>query len=123
MRKKQFDTIDEYIALFPQEVGERLEELRRTIKQEAPEAEEIISYQMPAFRFHGNLVYFAGYENHVGFYPTSSGIDAFKKELSTFETSRGTVRFPMDKPLPLGLVRKIVRFRVKENLASRKRNE
>ena len=114
--KVGFVSIDEYIAAFPEEIQKILEELRATIKAAAPEAQEKISYQMPAFALKGNLVYFAAYKNHIGFYPTASGIQAFKKELSVYEGAKGTVRFPIDKPLPLDLIRKIVKFRVAENL-------
>jgi uncharacterized protein YdhG (YjbR/CyaY superfamily) len=114
----RFSTIDEYIGTFPKDIQATLEELRQTIKKAAPDAVETISYQMPAFRLRGNLVYFAAFKNHFGFYPTSSGIEAFKKELSSYETSKGAVRFPMDKPLPLSLIRRIVKYRVKENLAA-----
>ena len=108
--------IDEYIAGFPPEVQLMLEELRATIKKAASEAQETISYQMPAFAFHGILVYFAAYKNHIGFYPTGSGIEHFKNEVSAYETSKGTVRFPLDQPIPLDLISKIVKFGVKENL-------
>ena len=114
--KAGFVSIDEYIAAFPEEIQKILEELRATIKAAAPEAQEKISYQMPAFALKGNLVYFGAYKNHIGFYPTSSGIQAFKKELSIYEGAKGTVRFPIDKPLPLDLISRIVKFRVAENL-------
>jgi uncharacterized protein YdhG (YjbR/CyaY superfamily) len=120
--RKQYGTIDEYIATFPRDVQAILEELRRTIRDEAPEAEETISYGIPTFDLNGrHLVHFAAYKNHVGFYPTSSGISAFRKELSTYEVSKGTVRFSIGEPLPLDLVKKIVRYRVKENLGKRKK--
>jgi uncharacterized protein YdhG (YjbR/CyaY superfamily) len=108
--------MDEYIAAFPKDVQDILEKLRLTIKKAAPDAEEAISYQMPAFKLHGNLVYFAAFKNHIGFFPTSSGIKAFREELASFETAKGTVRFPINRPLPLSLIRKIVKYRVKENL-------
>lgn len=108
-------TIDEYISSFPEDVQALLEKMRSAIKESAPEAEETISYRIPTFRLNGNLVHFAAFKNHIGFYPTSSGIGAFKKELSMYKVSRGTVQFPKDKPIPFDLVRKIVRFRVKEN--------
>jgi uncharacterized protein YdhG (YjbR/CyaY superfamily) len=107
--------IDEYILFHPESVRMQLETLRQTIRKAAPKAEEVISYQMPAFKFYGMLVYFAAYKTHIGFYPTGSGIASFKKELDKYETSKGTVRFPIDKPLPLGLIGKMVKFRVKEN--------
>lgn len=106
---------DEHIAGFPSPVKERLEKLRAAIKKAAPKAEETISYGIPTFKQNGNLVHFAGYKNHIGFYPGAGGIEAFKKELSVFETSKGTVQFPHNKPLPLGLVGQIVKFRVMQN--------
>ena len=109
-------SIDEYIALFPEETQKFLQELRSTIKNAAPGAEEKISYQMPAFTQKGILVYFAAWKNHIGFYPTSSGTQAFKQELSVYKSSKGSVKFPLDKPLPLDLISNIVRFRVAENL-------
>ncbi|MGB4775987.1 MAG: DUF1801 domain-containing protein [Daejeonella sp.] len=108
--------IDEYISAFPKETQLLLEQLRATIKKTAPEAEGVISYAMPAFRFNGMLVYFAAYSKHIGFYPGASGIAAFKKELSIYKGAKGSVQFPLDKPLPLELVSKIVKFRVEENL-------
>ena len=109
--------IDAYLSTQPQHVRVMLEDLRQTIRKAAPKAEEAISYQMPAFKFHGMLVYFAGYKNHIGFYPTSSAIKAFAKELSAYAGAKGTVRFPLDKPIPMALIRKIVKHRIKENLA------
>jgi len=119
-RKKEFKTIDEYIATFPKNVQGILEELRQTIKESAPEAEEAISYQMPAFKLNGILVWFAAFKNHIGFYPKTSAIEAFKEELSGYEVSKGTIRFPINKPVQLDLVKKIVRYRVKENLGKKK---
>src|SRR5690349_20688175 len=106
--------IDEYIARFPEEMQVALEKVRTAIHKAAPKAEEIISYQMPAFKYYGNLVYFAGWKNHIGFYPVSSAISAFQKELSIYDGAKGTVKFPLDKPMPLGLISRIVKFRVKE---------
>src|ERR1700730_7337039 len=114
--KKQFKTIDEYIETFPEDVQSILEKMRQTIRKAAPEAEEAISYQIPTFKLYGNLVHFAAFKNHIGFFPTTSGIAAFKKELSPYAGSKGTVRFPIEKPVPYDLVRKIVMFRRKENL-------
>ena len=114
--KKVFKTIDEYIATFPKNVQSNLEEMRQAIREVAPEAVETISYQMPAFKLNGILVWFAAHKNHVGFYPKASAIEAFKKELSAYETSKGTVQFPMNKPLPFDLIKKMVKYRVKENL-------
>ncbi len=121
MQKRQFKTIDEYIAAFPPDIQEKLQTLRRIIKESAPQAEEAISYRMPAFKLNGNLVYFAGFKNHIGFYAIPSGIQAFKKDLAPYKTSKGAVQFPLDKPLPLALVRKMVKFRVKENLAKKQK--
>jgi uncharacterized protein YdhG (YjbR/CyaY superfamily) len=118
--KKVFKTIDEYIATFPENVQIILEELRQAISESAPEAEEAISYQMPAFKLNGILVWFAAFKNHVGFYPKTSAIEAFKEELSGYEISKGTIRFPINKPVPLDLVKKIVRYRVKQNLGKKK---
>lgn len=112
-------TIDEYIATFPQDLRSLLEQLRQTIRQAAPEATEKISYQMPTFHLNGNLVHFAAYKHHIGFYPTPGGIIAFQEELKGYKTSKGAVQFPIDKPLPLNLIGKIVRLRVKENSVSR----
>lgn len=114
MDNKTSNNIDEYISNFPENVQATLQKLRRVIKESAPEAKEAISYGMPAFKLNGNLVYFAAYKTHIGFYPTSSGIQAFKNELSSYDTSKGTVRLPIGKPVPFALVKKIVKFRVKE---------
>ncbi len=109
--------IEEYIAGFPKETQQLLETVRTTIKNAAPEAEEAISYAIPTFKLHGNLVHFAAFKNHIGFYPAPRGIEAFKKELAVYEGGKGTVQFPIDQPLPLGLISKIVKFRAKENIA------
>lgn len=114
--KAKFNSIDEYIAAFPENIQALLEEVRTTIKAAAPEAREIISYSMPAFALHGNLVYFAALKNHIGFYPTPSGIEAFKEELALYKSTKGALNFPINQPLPLELISKIVQFRVKENL-------
>lgn len=108
-------SIDEYIAQFPQEIQEILNKLRQVIKESAPNTEEKISYGMPTFVLNGNLVHFAAYKNHIGFYPTSSGINTFKQELSGYKTSKGAVQFPIGKNIPYELVSKIVKFRVSEN--------
>jgi len=112
--------IDDYIARFPGDVQVALEKVRLTIRKAAPKAEEIISYQIPAFKYYGNLVYFAGWKKHIGFYPVSSAIKAFEKELSVYDGAKGTVKFPLGEPMPLGLISRIVKFRVKENLAKAK---
>jgi uncharacterized protein YdhG (YjbR/CyaY superfamily) len=107
--------IDEYIVSFPDNIQKILQQLRTTIKKAAPDAEEVISYGIPAYRQNGILVYFAVYKSHIGFYPKPTGIEAFKKELAAYKWSKGSVQFPLDKPLPLGLITEIVKFRVKEN--------
>jgi uncharacterized protein YdhG (YjbR/CyaY superfamily) len=112
---RHFQTIDEYINTFPKEIQDILEKLRQTIQKAAPDATEAISYGIPTFKLHGNLVHFAAYKNHIGFYPTSGPIEAFKKELSGYKRSKGTVQFPINQSLPLGLIRTIVKYRVKEN--------
>ena len=115
-KEKQFRTIDEYIEASPKDVQGILQRLRLTIRKAAPEAAETISYQMPTFKLNGKgLVYFAAFKNHIGLYPIPSGIEAFKKELSRYKQGKGSVQFPIDKPIPYDLVRRIVRFRAKEN--------
>lgn len=109
-------SIDEYILEFPIEIQEILKKLRKVIKESAPDAEEKISYQMPTFVLHGNLVHFAAFKNHIGFYPAPSGIDAFKDELSEYKGGKGSIQFPLEKPLPYDLIREIVKFRVAENI-------
>jgi uncharacterized protein YdhG (YjbR/CyaY superfamily) len=118
---KQFNDIDSYISGFPEQTRGMLEQLRATIKLAAPEASEVISYGMPAYKQNGILVYFAAYKNHIGFYPTASGIEAFKPELSSFQSSKGTIHFPLDKPLPLELVTKIVRYRISQRMQNIKK--
>src|SRR5689334_531925 len=112
MKRAQAENINEYIAGFPKDIQEMLEQVRATIKKAAPEAKEAIKYAMPTFVFEGNLVHFAAFKNHIGFYPAPTGIEAFKKELSKYEGSKGAIRFPLDAPLPLSLISKIVQFRV-----------
>lgn len=109
--------IDAYISAFPEEVRARLQQLRETIQAAAPGAQETINYQIPTFTLEGNLVHFAAFKEHIGFYPTPSGIERFKDELSAYEGAKGSVKFPLDGPLPLELVARIVAFRVEENLA------
>jgi uncharacterized protein YdhG (YjbR/CyaY superfamily) len=116
MRGPLAGDIDEYIAGFPKDVRTKLQEIRGTIRKAAPQAEEAIKYGIPTFTLHGNLVHFAAYKNHIGFYPAPRGIEAFKKELSAYEGSKGTIKFPLDIKLPLPLISKIVKFRVKENV-------
>jgi uncharacterized protein YdhG (YjbR/CyaY superfamily) len=107
--------IDEYIAGFPNDIQEVLQKIRMTIRKAAPEAEETISYQMPTFRLKGNLVHFAAFEKHIGFYPTPTGIEKFQKELSIYKSAKGSVQFPLNRPIPYDLISQIVEFRVKEN--------
>lgn len=109
-------TIDAYIAGFPQDIQERLQNIRKAIHEAAPEAEEAIKYGMPTFTLQGNLVHFAAFKKHIGFYPAPSGIDAFKAELSVYASAKGSVQFPLDQPIPYNLIRKIVQFRVTQNL-------
>lgn len=116
-----FKTIDEYIALQPEVLILILEQIRQTIKDIIPEAEETISYQIPTFKYHGNLVHFAAYKNHIGFYPGASAIENFKDEITNYSTSKGTIQFPIDKPIPLDLISKITAFRVKQNLEKKKK--
>ena len=116
----KFKTVEEYLSAFPAGTKKILQEVRKTIKQAAPQAEELISYNMPAFKLHGVLVYYAAYKAHIGFYPTASGIETFKKELSPFKNSKGAVQFPIPEPIPFDLISKIVKFRVKENLEKEK---
>lgn len=111
-------TIDEYIAGFPADVQDVLQKIRMTIHEAAPEATEKISYQMPTFYLKGNLVHFAAFREHIGFYPVPTGIEKFKKELSVYKQGKGSVQFPLDQPMPYDLITKIVKFRVKENLAA-----
>ncbi len=114
--KPEVKDVDTYIAGFPKETKELLKQLRATILKTAPGVEETISYQMPAYKYRGMLVYFAGYQHHIGFYPGASGIKTFKKEITAYKSAKGSVQFPLDKPLPLPLIAKIVTFRVNENL-------
>ena len=114
---KKFDTMDEYIKSFPKDVQIILEEMRKTIRKAAPEATEAISYQIPTFKLNDkNSVHFAAFKNHIGFYPTPSGIEAFKKELSQYKGANGSVQFPLNRPIPYDLLEKIVIFRSKEIL-------
>jgi len=117
MQRKTPETIDGYIIEFPTEVQQRLQRLRQVILEAAPDAEETIRYQMPTFQLAGkNLVHFAAFQHHIGFYPIPSGVSAFKKELSPYKQGKGSVQFPLDEPVPYGLVKKIVAFRVKETM-------
>jgi uncharacterized protein YdhG (YjbR/CyaY superfamily) len=115
--KKEFQTTDEYIKTFPKDVQSVLEKTRQTIRKAAPEAVEAISYQIPTFKLNDkNLVHFAAFKNHIGFYPTPSGIEAFKKKLSQYKVAKGSVQFPFNRPIPYDLLEKIVIFRTKEIL-------
>ena len=110
-------TIDEYIAGFPPDVQVILQKIRATIRKAAPSAEETIKYQIPTFTLHGNLVHFAAFKKHIGFYPTPAGTEKFKKELAVYKSAKGSVQFPLDKPIPYSLISKIAKFRVTENVA------
>ena len=109
------ETVDQYIAAFPADVKKRMQQLRKTIKAGAPNADELISYQMPGYKYFGMLVYFAAYKNHIGFYPGAGGLLEFYKELSSFKSAKGSVQFPHDEPIPYDIISKIVKFRVKQN--------
>lgn len=110
--------IDDYIEGFPEEIQSKLQQVRTTIKETAPDAKETIGYGIPTFKLNGNLVHFAAFKNHIGFYPTPTGIEEFEKELSVYKQGKGSVQFPLDKPMPLGLISKIVKYRVKRNYES-----
>jgi uncharacterized protein YdhG (YjbR/CyaY superfamily) len=112
--KEPSRSIDEYIAGFPEDVQEILQKIRSTVKSAAPDAEEAVKYGIPTFVLNGNLVHFGGFQKHIGFYPTPSGIEEFKDELAVYESAKGSVQFPLDKPMPYDLISKIVRFRAKE---------
>ena len=109
-------SVDEYIASFPIQTQLLLNQLREVIKKTAPKAEEVISYSMPAYKQQGVLVYFAGYKNHIGFYPTALPIKIFKEDLTKYKTSKGAIQFPLNKSLPIGLIKKIIKFKIKQNL-------
>lgn len=112
----KFSTIDEYHASFPTDIQKILQQLRQTIKQVAPQATETISYNIPTFKLNKNLVHYAAYKEHIGFYPTSTPMTAFKDELTKYKTSKGAIQFPIDKPLPTTLIKKIVKFRLTEDI-------
>lgn len=113
-----FSSVDEYIGTFPPEIQALLEQIRETIRAAAPDAKEKISYQMPAFEQKGNLVYYAAWKTHIGFYPVSSAVAEFEDELSKYPRSKGAIQFPFNQPLPLDLIRRVVEYRVAENLAN-----
>ncbi|MDK2780729.1 MAG: hypothetical protein PWP61_1026 [Trichococcus sp.] len=119
----KIETIDAYISRYDEDIRAILQEFRRLIKEEAPDATEKISYQMPTFYLNGNLVHFAVQKNHIGFYPAPSGVAAFKEELTDYKTSKGAIQFPLTKPIPYELVRRIVRFRVEEAKGKKKQNK
>ncbi len=116
----KFKTVDEYLSALPANTKGILKEVRKTIKQAAPQAEEMISYNMPAFKLFGGLIWYAAWKEHISLYPRSSRMEAFIKELSEYEGSKGTIKFPIDKPIPFDLISKIAKFRVKENLEEAK---
>ena len=111
----KFESVAQYFSVFPAKTKALLKEMKKIIQEAAPEAEEVISYNMPAFKQHGVLVYYAAYEKHIGFYPTGSGIAAFQKEIAAYKNSKGAVQFPLDEPLPKALITKMVKYRVKED--------
>lgn len=117
MDKNPPKNIDEYIAGFPPDIQAILEHIRATIRNAAPEAQETISYQMPTFTLKGNLVHFAAFKKHIGFYPTPSGTEQFQQQIAGYKAAKGSIQFPLDKPIPYDLIREIVTFRVQENLA------
>lgn len=118
---KAYKTIDQYISTFPKEVQVILESMRKTIQKAAPKAQEAISYGIPTFKLNGNLVHFGGFKKHVSFFPASSGVSKFENDLSKYKTSKGTIRFLLDEKIPLSMISKIVKFRVKENLLKGKK--
>jgi uncharacterized protein YdhG (YjbR/CyaY superfamily) len=119
--KTEYKSVDEYINYFPKDVKIKLEKLRNVIKKTAPKAEEKISYQMPAYSLNGILVYFAGYSKHIGFYPGASGINEFKNEISKYKYAKGSVQFPLTESLPIDLIKRIVKFRLIENMNKKKK--
>jgi uncharacterized protein YdhG (YjbR/CyaY superfamily) len=121
--RKAFKTIDEYISAFPMDVQAKLQEMRDAIHECAPEATEAISYSMPTFKLNGNLVHFAAFQHHIGFFPTASGVEEFEKKLSRYKHSKGAIQFPLNEELPLDLVREIVKYRVAENKAKVKKGK
>lgn len=120
MQKTKAENIDDYMLQFPKDIQKLLKQMRSTIKKTAPKAEEAMKYGIPTFVLNGNLVHFAAYKNHIGFYPAPSGLLAFKKEIARYKSSKGAVQFPIEEPLPLDLISKIVKFRVAENSAKSK---
>lgn len=115
-KKAGFTSIDHYISTFPEDIQKILQEIRETIRAAAPDAKEKISYQMPTFDLKGNLVHFGAYKNHIGFYPTPGGTEAFKEEIARYQGAKGSIRLPLNEPMPLDLITRIVKMRVAENL-------
>ena len=122
-KKEVFQSIDQYISTFPEDIQLKLKRIREIIQKEAPEATEKISYQMPTFYLSGNLVHFAAFKNHIGFYPTPSGVEAFQKKLEKYQTSKGAIQFPLDQELPVNLIREIVQYRLEENKVKSKKTK
>lgn len=122
-KTKKSTEVDRYIAGFPTKTQEYLEQVREVVLETAPDAEEVISYQMPAYKYNGMLVYFAGYKNHIGFYPTASGIEHFQKDIAKYKNSKGAVQFPLDEPLPVKLIARMTAFRLKENKSKEKKSK
>lgn len=120
--KQSISNVDEYIACFPANTQNILKQIRKVIKKTAPHAEEVISYQMPAYKQNGVLVYFAAYKNHIGFYPTASGIAAFQDKISIYKSSKGAIQFPIDQPMPLNLIEEIVKHRLEMNESKKKKS-
>lgn len=116
MDRTKFKTVDEYFSTLPVSTQKVLKEVRKKIKQTVPDAEEVISYNIPEFKFHGLLIWYAAFKDHVSLFPKTTAIKVFSKELSKYEVSKGTIQFPIDKPIPFGLITRIVKFRVKENI-------
>ena len=114
-KMKSYSTVDEYIALAEPKVRKALKDIRKTIKTTAPKAEEVISYQIPGYKYHGMLVFFAAWKDHISLYPAPWSAESLKKEMSIYKGSKGTIKFPIDEPMPLALIKKMVKYRVKEN--------
>lgn len=121
--KTKFKTVDEYLAAFPKEVSDRLKQMRMIVRQAAPKAEELISYNMPAYKLHGFLVSFAAWKKHIGLYPIPTGDETFKKQIANYKDAKSTAQFPYDEPLPLKLIARLVKFRVKENFEKEKKSK
>ncbi len=123
MAKTDYQSIDEYINAFPRDVQQVLEGIRQAVHEAAPEAKEVISYQMPTFRQNGILVHFGAHTHHIGFYPTPSAINAFEEELAEYESAKGSVKFPLDKPMPFDLIKEMVQYKVEENRTKPEKNK